>query len=296
MDNIRGSAWMVLAMLGFAIEDTLLKTATASVPVGQTLMLFGIGGTFGFLLLTWRRGERAFTPEALKATLYTRAVFEITGRLFFLLSLALNTLSSTSAILQATPITVTLGAAVLFGERVNWQRWLAILIGFIGVLMIIQPSSESFQVTSILAIIGMIGFAGRDLATRAAPPALSNMQLGVYGFAVLIPTGAAYSFWSGRFVWPDLFSGLVIAAGTLVGIGAYYSLTVAMRTGLVSVVTPFRYSRLLFGLLLGFLIFDETADAMTLAGSAIIVLSGLYILAGHSRLKAQTSKGLRERA
>ncbi|MES0869939.1 DMT family transporter [Pseudovibrio sp. SCP19] len=296
MDNIRGSAWMVLAMLGFAIEDTLLKTATAAVPVGQTLMLFGAGGTFGFLLLTWRRGERAFAPEALKATLFTRAIFEITGRLFFLLSLALNTLSSTSAILQATPIAVTLGAAVLFGERVSWQRWLAILIGFVGVLMIIQPSSEAFQVTSILAIIGMIGFAGRDLATRAAPPALSNMQLGVYGFGVLIPTGALYAFWSGGFVWPDLYSGLSIAAGTLVGIGAYYSLTVAMRTGMVSVVTPFRYSRLLFGLLLGFIIFDESVDAMTLAGSAIIVLSGLYILMGNSPRKAAATKEAAERA
>ncbi|KZL19605.1 Riboflavin transporter [Pseudovibrio axinellae] len=286
---------MVLAMLLFAIEDTLLKTATASVPVGQTLMLFGMGGTLGFLLLTWRRGERAFTPQALKATLFTRAFFEILGRLFFLLSLALNTLSSTSAILQATPIAVTLGAAVLFGERVSWQRWVAIMIGFVGVLMIIQPSSEAFQVTSILAILGMIGFAGRDLATRAAPPALSNMQLGVYGFAVLIPTGAFYSLWSGGFVSPDRFSGFMIAAGTLVGIGAYYSLTVAMRTGLVSVVTPFRYSRLLFGLMLGLLVFDESADAMTLAGSAIIVLSGLYILMSNATRKSSAPTRVSER-
>ncbi len=277
---------MVLAMLGFAIEDALLKTASLSIPVGQTLMLFGIGGTLGFLLLTWNRGERALPAEVMSPTLLIRALFELTGRLFFLLSLALNTLSSTSAILQATPIVVTLGAAALFGERVNWQRWLAILIGFVGVLMIIQPSSDAFQMTSVLAVIGMIGFAGRDLATRAAPPALSNMQLGIYGFGVLIPTGAVYSFYTDGFIWPDLFSWSVLVAGTLVGIAAYYSLTVAMRTGLVSVVTPFRYSRLLFGLLLGFLVFGESVDAMTLAGSGIIVVSGLYILMGNSRRKA----------
>ncbi|SDR24667.1 Permease of the drug/metabolite transporter (DMT) superfamily [Pseudovibrio sp. Tun.PSC04-5.I4] len=269
---------MVLAMLGFAIEDALLKSATTIVPVGQTLMLFGIGGTLGFLILTWRRGEKALVRAALTPTLLTRAVFEITGRLFFLLSLALSTLSSTSAILQATPLAVTLGAALFLGERVRWQRWLAIFVGFVGVLLVIKPSPASFELTSMLAVIGMLGFAGRDLATRAAPPALSNMQLGVYGFAVLIPTGGAYALWNGGFIMPDLASGTAIFIATFVGVGAYYSLTVAMRAGEVSVITPFRYSRLLFGLFLGAVIFGERPDMMTLVGSAVIVVSGVYIL------------------
>ncbi len=269
---------MVLAMMGFAVEDTLLKTATAAVPVGQTLMLFGIGGTLLFLVLTWQRGEKALVRSAMTPTLFTRAAFEIAGRLFFLLSLAFTSLSSTSAILQATPLAVTLGAAVLFGEHVRWHRWFAIVIGFAGVLLVIKPSAEAFELTSIFAVIGMIGFAGRDLATRAAPPALSNMQLGVYGFAVLIPTGGAYALWTGGFVLPDLISGTAIFIATFIGVGAYYSITVAMRTGEVSVVTPFRYSRLLFGLFLGAVIFGERPDMMTLGGSAVIVASGVYIL------------------
>ncbi|MDD7909691.1 DMT family transporter [Pseudovibrio exalbescens] len=283
MENIRGSAWMVLAMLGFAVEDMFVKLAADGVPVGQILMLFGLGGMVGFLLLTWRRGERALVPQAMNKTLAMRAVFEISGRLFFILSLALSTLSSTSAILQATPLAVTLGAAVFMGERVGWQRWIAILIGFIGVLLVIKPTPEAFQLTSILAVLGMLGFAGRDLATRAAPPALSNMQLGVYGFAVLVPTGGVYAAATSGFVWPDAFSWFAISGATVIGIGAYYALTVAMRTGEVSVVTPFRYSRLLFALGFGFAIFGETPDLMMLLGSSIIVLSGIYILVNGRR-------------
>lgn len=278
MGNIRGSIWMVLAMFGFAIEDTLLKAASSSVPVGQILMLFGLGGMLGFLLLTWKRGEQALVPELKSPTLITRAIFEISGRLFFLLSLAFNTLSSTSAILQATPLAVTLGAAVFFKERVSWQRWTAIAVGFLGVLLIVQPSANAFQATSVLAILGMIGFAGRDLATRAAPPTLSSVQLGVYGFAVLVPTGFFYALATDGFMWPTLWSGAAILGGTLVGIGAYYSLTIAMRTGQISFVTPFRYSRLLFGIALGMLIFAEQPNSMTLLGSAVVVCSGVFIL------------------
>jgi drug/metabolite transporter (DMT)-like permease len=124
----------------------------------------------------------------------------------------------------------------------------------------------------------MLGFAGRDLATRAAPKTLSNLTLGVYGFAILVPTGAALLAWTGGAVVPDLQTSFALGAGTLVGVAAYYALTVAMRTGEVSLVTPFRYTRLLFALLLGTLVFAERPDAATLLGSAVIVGSGIYTL------------------
>jgi drug/metabolite transporter (DMT)-like permease len=276
--NLRGSLLMVAAMAGFAVEDMFLKFAARSLPVGQILMIFGGGGMLAFAALTKLRGERVFHPAILTRAILVRAVFEVMGRLFYTLAIAFTALSSASAILQATPLVVVAGAALIFGERVGWRRWTAILVGFAGVLIILRPGLEGFTVASLLAVAGTIGFAGRDLATRAAPPVLSNLQLGVYGFAMMVPTGAVLLVFFGDAVRPDLAASGLLLAATVVGVAAYYALTAAMRMGDVGVITPFRYTRLVFALILGVALFGERPDGYTLLGSAVIVASGIYTL------------------
>lgn len=277
-NNTRGGLLMIAAMAGFAVEDMFLKTAARTVPVGQILMIFGAAGMVGFAILAKRQGARLLNPDILSRPILTRAVFEVMGRLFYTLAIAMTPLSSASAILQATPLVVVAGAALVFGERVGWRRWSAIMAGFVGVLIILRPGLDGFTPLSILAVLGMLGFAGRDLATRAAPKTLSNLTLGVYGFAMMVPTGAGLLAWTGGAVMPDAATSAALAAATVFGVAAYYALTAAMRVGEVSVVTPFRYTRLLFALILGVLVFAERPDAATLLGSAIIVASGIYTL------------------
>src|SRR5690606_22731429 len=113
-----------------------------------------------------REGEKAIHPAVSSPLMLTRSACEVAGRLFFALALALTPLSSASAILQATPLVVTLGGVLFFKETVGWQRWLAIAVGFIGVVVIIRPGLDGFQPASIFAVLGTLGFAGRDLATR----------------------------------------------------------------------------------------------------------------------------------
>lgn len=276
MENTRGSLLMIAAMAAFAFEDMFIKAATGSLPVGQVLIIFGVGGTLIFMGLTYRRGERVLHPAILSPVLIIRAICEVVGRLCFTLAIALTPLSSASAILQATPLVVALGGVVFFRETVGWRRWLAIGLGFVGVLFILRPGLDGFETASLFAVAGTLGFAGRDLATRAAPPVLSNMQLGVYGFVMLIPTGLVMMVYTGGWVVPSLLVSGQLGAAIIIGVLAYYSLTGAMRTGEISVVAPFRYTRLVFALILGSLVFAERPDVMTLAGSAIIVLSGLY--------------------
>ncbi|MGB3280165.1 MAG: DMT family transporter, partial [Pseudorhodobacter sp.] len=204
--------------------------------------------------------------------------FEVMGRLFYTLAIALTPLSSASAILQATPLVVVAGAAAFFGEAVGWRRWSAIVAGFIGVLIILRPGLDGFTPLSILAVLGTLGFSGRDLATRAAPKTLSNLTLGVYGFAMMVPTVAALLAWTGGAVLPGPGASLALAAATVFGVAGYYALTAAMRVGEMSIVTPFRYTRLLFALILGALVFAERPDTATLLGSAVIVASGIYTL------------------
>jgi drug/metabolite transporter (DMT)-like permease len=285
-DNLRGSILMVAAMAGFAVEDVFLKFAARSLPVGQILMMFGGGGMVAFAVLTKLRGERVFHPAILTRQIAVRAVFEVMGRLFYTLAIAFTALSSASAILQTTPLVVVAGAALIFGEKVGWRRWSAITIGFVGVLIILRPGLEGFTIMSLLAVAGTIGFAGRDLATRAAPPILSNMQLGVYGFAMMVPTGLILLMFVGDPTVPDLAASGQLLAATIIGVAAYYALTAAMRMGDVSTVTPFRYTRLVFALILGVTLFGERPDAYTLLGSAIIVASGIYTLVRSGRRSA----------
>lgn len=269
---------MVAAMAGFAIEDMFLKSAAQTLPVGEILILFGGAGMLVFAALAKQRGERVLHPAILTPVILIRALFEVTGRLFYTLAIALTPLSNASAILQATPLVVIAGAALVFGERVGWRRWTAVLVGFIGVLIILRPGLEGFTPLTLLAVIGTIGFAGRDLATRAAPPVLSNFQLGVYGFAMMVPAGAALLGFSGGAQVPDGYSAADLICATAIGVSAYYALTRAMRTGDVSVVTPFRYTRLIFAMILGMAVFAERPDLMTIAGSVLIVASGVYAL------------------
>ncbi len=291
---------MVLAMAAFAIEDMFIKAAAEIIPLGTVLALFGLGGMIVFVLLTWRKGESVLRPEVLSKPIVVRAFCEVVGRLCFALAITLTPLSSASAILQATPLVVVLGASLIFKERVGLSRWSAILVGFCGVLMIIRPGLDDFDPASLFAVLSTLGFAGRDLATRGASEQLSNTHLGVYGFFVLIPTGLILQLVQGPVFGGAIIEG-AIAEGSIIkvlmmlfeqeaclyvlgsvifGVVAYNSLTIAMRTGEVSVVTPFRYTRLLFALLLGVVVFNETPDIWTLAGGAIVVLSGVYALLG----------------
>ena len=196
MENLRGSLYMILAMACFSAEDAFIKAAAETVPLGEILFIFGFFGTIIFIVLAKLRGNNIFHSGIISKAIFIRVLCEIVGRLFFSISLVLIPLSSLSAILQATPLIVVAGAAIFFGEKVGWRRWSAILIGLIGVLMIIRPGLDGFQAASLFAVLGTLGFAGRDLATRAAPKELSNLQLGIYGFFILIPIGLILLFFS----------------------------------------------------------------------------------------------------
>jgi drug/metabolite transporter (DMT)-like permease len=270
---------MVAAMAFFAVEDTLIKFVTSSVPIGQILMMVGLGGASIFFLIALYNNEKITLGDMLSLPMYIRVIFEIIGRLFYVLAISLIPLSTATVIIQATPIVVVAGAAIIFGEKVGWRRWTAILLGLFGVVVIIQPATESFSFLSILALIGMIGFAGRDLASRAAPANLSVFTLGLHGFIALAFSGLIYSLWDNSgLVMLDIKIISFMFGAVIFGVAAYTCLMKAMRTGEVSAVTPFRYTRLIFGVTLGIIFFNETLNYSTILGTTFIVISGLFIL------------------
>ncbi len=288
--NLIGSGWMVASMAGFAVEDAFVKGAAKALPVSEVLVLFGLGGAMLFALLALFSGQRLTPHEVLSPPMRIRAVFEVCGRLFYTLALALTPLSSATVILQATPLVVVAGAALFLGESVGWRRWAAIFIGLAGVLVILQPGAASFTPLSLLAVAGMLGFAGRDLASRMAPASLGTAILGFYGFLALMVAGLLFAQWEqAPFLWPDLATSARIGGAILAGVVAYSCLMKAMRTGEVAAVTPFRYTRLLFGIGLGVLLFGETVTPPMLFGSALIVASGIFIIARGRRQPSPAS-------
>jgi drug/metabolite transporter (DMT)-like permease len=241
-------------------------------------MMFGAAGLCVFALMARRAGAAILQTQVLTKNMLFRAVFEFFGRLFYILAIALTPISSATAILQSAPLFVVLGARIFLREKVDAKTWLAIFVGLLGVMIILRPSTEDFSPMSLLAVVGTLGFVGRDLFSRTAPPSLTKEVLGFYGFTNMMIAGACFAVWDGKpFVPLQAQQLLMLGAALMVGIFAYTALMIAMRTGSIVEVTPYRYSRLLFGIFIGVAVFDEQLDAPMLLGCAVVIGAGLFI-------------------
>ena len=284
MENLRGAGLMVLAMLGFAVEDMIIKLLAQTLPVWQILVVLGLGGGAIFGVLVVMARQTLFPREMLSPVLLARNLGELIGVIGFVSALALAPLALVSAVLQSAPLVVVMGAALVLGETVGWRRWSAILVGFLGVLLVIQPGGAGFNTYVLLALVGVLGLSIRDLATRRAPATVSSLQMSCYGFLMGLPAAGRLAIYSGDpWVAPDarllgLLIASVVIASVVIGPLGYYAVTAAMRVGEVSFVTPFRYSRMVFALVIAILVFGERPDGMMLFGTAIIIASGLYTL------------------
>ncbi|MEM8979373.1 MAG: DMT family transporter [Pseudomonadota bacterium] len=289
MENIRGAILMMLAMLGFAIEDVFIKILANSISVAQILLTLGAGGCLFFWMMAKRQGATIISRDLLHPAIIMRNLGELIGTIGFVTALALTPLSSASAILQAAPLIVTMGAALFLGEAVGWRRWTAILVGFGGVLMILRPGTENFEAASFFAVQGTIGLAVRDVAIRRVPKHISSMQLSTYGFLMLIPASGILFVLGQPMVVPTSTEWGLLALSLGIGVVAYYLLVGATRRGDVSFVTPFRYSRLLFAIGFAYAIFGEIPDVWMIMGSLLVVGSGLFMFAREAKLRTTSN-------
>jgi drug/metabolite transporter (DMT)-like permease len=267
---------MATAMAAFTINDAITKAVSAEMNFGQVMLVRGL---FAIVLIAaLALHQRALRPLR---TLMTMAVVlrvagEIGATILFLAAIVNLPLANTTAILQVLPLAITLGAALTFGEPVGWRRWLAIAAGFIGVLIIVRPGVEGFNQFSLFALISVIFCAIRDLATKRIPAPipslfvtlLTTISVTIAGAGILVPLGG-WTPPSGRSLALLAFTAVLLLIG-------YQCIIMALRTGDISAVAPFRYSALLWAMLLGYLVFGDVPDAMMVSGAAIIVASGLY--------------------
>lgn len=279
-DNTRAAALMVGSMAFFAVEDLFLKRSAEALPPGQVLALTGAAGACVFWALAAGRRQPVLTAEALRGMPLARTLAEAAAAVLYILALALAPLTMTSALLQASPLVVVAGAALFLGERVGWRRWASILAGFAGVLVILKPWDAAFDPTGLLTVACVVVLALRDLATRVMPARIGTFQVATWAYLGLVPAGAALMAGMGQaFVWPTPGQWAGLGGALISGLFGYYAVVAAMRLGEVSVVAPFRYTRLVFAMAIAVVFLGERPEASTLLGAAIVVGSGLYAFA-----------------
>ncbi len=276
--NLRGALYMTLSMAAFTANDACVKLVAETVPIFQIVFLRGLGTTILLaLFVQMTTGLRLSIPRRDRPLVLGRTLAELGAMVTFLLALTNMALANATAILAALPLAVTLGAAVVFGHPVGWRRLTAICIGFFGVLLIIQPGTEGFTIWSLLVVLSVVVITARDLFTRAFSPSVPSMTVAVLTAAAVCVFGGVLSLFT-PWVALDLREGLLVFAASVLIIGGYVFGIMVMRIGEVGFVSPFRYTSLIFALILGLMIFGEFPNTLALTGGAIVVATGIFTL------------------
>ena len=279
-DNTRAALTMVASMAFFAVEDLFLKRSAEALPPGQVLALTGATGACVFWALAAGQRQPILSMEALRGMPLARTLSEAVAAVLYILALALAPLTMTSALLQASPLVVVAGAALFLGETVGWRRWASILVGFAGVLVILKPWGAGFDPTGLLTVTCVLVLAVRDLTTRVMPVRIGTFQVATWAYLGLVPAGVALMAGMGQGFVPPTPGHWAGLGGALVsGLFGYYAVVAAMRLGEVSVVAPFRYTRLVFAMAIAVVFLGERPAGTTLLGAGIVVGSGLYAFA-----------------
>ena len=265
-------------MLGFTLNDTLVKVVAAEMNMGQIMFVRGFFASLLIVALAWSQGALRSPGLLRDPMVLLRAFGELGATVFFLTALSKLPLATVLAVIQALPLAVTMGAALFFKERVGWRRWLAIAVGFVGVMIIVRPGAEGFNAFALLALVSVLFGAVRDLATKRIPEAVPSLLVSVATAIIVTLFGAATIQPLGG--WQPISGtnlALLVGAAVLLLVG-YQFIVLAMRQGEISFISPFRYTSLLWALPLGFLVFGDVPDLPMILGASIIVASGLYTL------------------
>lgn len=284
MQTIRAIFLMIFSMALLALSDLFIKLASTRAAHGQIMLMLSIGGVILFVLLAQTQGVPLRTRAAFHRMVLLRNFFEMIAGVCLIFGIAFLPLTTFAAIIQVAPILVVMGGAIFLKERVGWRRWAAVCAGLVGMLIVIRPGSDVFSLQVLPAVIGVSALAARDLITRLSPPEIPAIALSTWGFAATIPAGILVFFLQGTDFTYEPVALFHIGCAVVVTAGGYLAITTAMRMAPASIVSPFRYSRLVFTTALGLIFLDETMDTGTAIGAAIILSAGLYTFLRERRL------------
>ena len=288
--NLRGAIFMCLAMAGFTVNDALVKSVTGVMNPGQIMLVRGVMTSVLVLLLARHFGAFRSLRLLLDPIVALRIVAEVVAAITYISALGEMPLANASAILQALPLAVTSGAALFLGEPVGWRRWLAILVGFVGVLIVLRPGPDGFSAASIAVAASVVAAAVRDLCTRRISPDIPSLFISATTAVIITLTGAVLVVPLGGWQPMSATTLLHLAAASLVLLVGYQCIVLAMRFGEIAIVAPLRYTSLIWSIGIGMLFFSEKPDIWPMTGVGIIIASGLYALARENKRRAVTAR------
>lgn len=287
-DNVRGILAMLVCCLCFILNDTLVKAAGETLPLGQVIFWRGVASVvFVGVAAVWF-GALRNASQHLSAALGLRIFGEVAATLLYLSALLHIPIAVGSTIAQAAPLMITAAGAVFLGEKVGWRRWTAVLVGFLGILIIVRPGAEGFGIWSLMALASVGLVVLRDLMTRRIPASTPTLFItATTAFAVMVSgagmaLGEEWRLMTGHEALLTLGSGLFL-------IGGFIFIIIAMRSGDVSIVSPFRYSFIVYAIVIGYLVWGDVPDGPTLLGIAIVVGAGVYTFLRERQLHLKTS-------
>jgi drug/metabolite transporter (DMT)-like permease len=277
MNNFRAIMLMLMAMVGFTLEDTFIKKMSGDISLGQILICLGIGAGIIFAIMAKSKGHFIFENRHWTRMFWARGALEAMSGIAFVTALSLVDISIVAAVFQVTPLAITMGAALFMGESVGWRRWAAIIVGFVGVMIIIRPGLSAFDPNVIFVLVAVIGVAARDLITRNLPADTPATIVSFQAYLALLVAGVGMmTFQGAEIIAINAWQSLMMLGAIVAGVVGYYGIVTAMRTGETSVIMPFRYMRLVFSLIVGFVVFHERPDLWTLVGAAIVIAMGIF--------------------
>jgi len=289
--NMRGAALMTVSMAGFTFNDVCMKAMAGDVPLFQAVFLRGILATL-FIFATGRvmGAIRLDLPARDWRLIGLRSLAELGATYTFLTALFNMPIANITAILQALPLTIALAAALLFREPLGWRRLAAIMVGFVGVLLIVQPGGQGFSVWSTYALGTVFFVTIRDLAARRLSPGTPSITVSLVA-AMSITLGAGLA--STTVVWAPIGlreGGLLTLAAGFILLGYLCSVAV-MRVGEIGFTAPFRYTGLIWALIMGYVFWGDWPDVLTQIGAAIVVAMGLFTLYRERRARLRALRG-----
>lgn len=275
---------MAGAMAAFVLNDTMMKLVFGELALFQAIFLRGLLLSVLLGLLALSRRQLLHRPSRADArVLGLRVVGEIGSAICFLTALYHMPIANATAIIQVIPLALTLGAALFFGEQVGWRRYSAIAVGFAGVMIIVRPGAEGFNAYAFWAVAAVGFMVLRDLATRRFSPAVPSLYI---AFVTAVLTGAFAGLVALTRDWQPLSAGsagLLCASSGFLVFGYLFSIK-AMRVGEVAFVSPFRYTILIWAIVIGIVVFGDIPDGWTLVGAAVVVATGIYTFYRERRL------------
>ncbi len=283
-DPVRGGIYMALAMLAFAITDTIIKFIGPEMLLGQLLFVRGVFSVLIIGVMCWYTNVLGSVGKLFSRPVAIRAVADLATTYLFVNALLHLPLANANAILQAVPFVVMVLAMVFLGERVGWRRLVAVAIGFAGVMLIVKPGGDSFDVYSLYAVGALITVSIRDLITRRIPFNTPSMIVALANALTISAGGLVYALFEG--FQPMSLQQVGFLWGSAMAVAAAYTFTVmTLRTADVASTAPMRYTVIMWTLLAGYLVFGDVPDRIAFVGIALIAASGLYAVNRERQLR-----------